>query len=579
MKTVRLALINAVFLCLFFNTQALFSIKEEESFIECINKNLLIANSSNPPSSEALLIGHIEIPRENDTILELSKLYKKNAAEKLKAHQDPIKKAAAHYYDQAEVLALSALCKKESILVMNQLIQIVTKLFDLLEYWQKINNRPVLYFATHWPTKFFEKKPLVLIANESIKNIKEALYYYTYFLGNIYRTTHKLNRIKAEDEFRAHLAKTAFLINTCLNHETFEESQQDIALSSEQLHELLMRNYDIATHFETTALLRLSKHKSPSHFERNWLKYTIGAAATLGGLIYYKTHQEQITQTSAQTLAAVKKLVQTNLVEPLKNIFDAYFSKQNSEVPTEFELKTESINNKYLTTKYPQKSADEIKKLAHEMTLKRDSSQLKDDIDFAYNNPGKAWYYGSITAPLIEIRMEALNAIDAVRHGLNQNHVNFNLAMTLPAIAILGGLYVLYRQVNRFSKDILSDKHRNPVREGLINIENTLNKFNKPNSSVPFEAEGLILYWLSKLRCYAPHIPEHHSAQFEEDLSQISSPDFELGQKLSTLERMHRTYEFLGFGPQRKLFYSYGAQSFLNSTVNRERSLFSGAAL
>lgn len=579
MKIVRLALINAALLCLFFDGKALSSLKSEENYISVINKNLLIANSSRGSSADSIALPPIDMPRENDTILELSKLYRKQNAAYLKAACDPNKKVAAQLYDQAETAALSALCKKESILVMNQLIQIVTKLFDLLEYWQRINNRPVLYFATHWPTRFFEQKPLALIASESIKNIKEAIYYYTYFLGNIYRNTYKLNTLKTEDEYKGHLAKTSFLINACLNHETFEEPQEAILLSSQELHDLLMRNYEIATHFETTALLRLAKHKSPSHFERNWLKYTIGAAATLGGLIYYKTHQEQITQTSAQTMAAVKKLVQTNLVEPLKNIFDAYFSKQNNEAPTEFELKTESINTKYLTAKYPQKSGDEIKKLAHEMTLKRDSSQLKDDIDFAYNNPGKAWYYGSITAPLIEIRMEALNAIDAVRHGLNQNHVNFNLAMTLPAIAILGGLYVLYRQVNRFSKDILSDQHRNPVREGLINIENMLNKFNKSQTSVPFEAEGLILYWLSQLRCYAPHIPEHHRAQFEEDLSQISSPDFELHQKLATLERMHRTYEFLGFGPQRKLFYSYGAQSFLNSTVNRERSLFSGAAL
>ncbi|MBI2774794.1 hypothetical protein HYX58_02210 [Candidatus Dependentiae bacterium] len=579
MKIARLALINAVLLSLFSYSEALSSLKQEESFIEAINKNLLIANSTRGLSAENLMLPPIDMPRENDTMAELGKLYKKQNALRLKAISDPSKQTAAQLYDQAETVALSAMCKKESVLVMNQLIKIVTRLFDLLEYWQRINNRPILYFATHWPTKFFEKKPLAMIANESIKNIKEAIYYYTYFLGNIYRNTHKINTIKTEDEFKSHLAKTTFLINACLNQETFEESQQGNALSLEELHGLLMRNYEIATHFETTALLRLSKHQNPSHFERNWLKYTVGAAAALGGLIYYKTHQEQITQTSEQTLAAIKKLIQTNLTEPLKNIFDAYFSKQNKEDPTEFELKTESINNKYLTTKYPQKTADEIKKLAHEMTLKRDSSQLKDDIDFAYNNPGKAWYYGSITAPLIEIRMEALNAIDAVRHGLNQNHVNFNLAMTLPAIAILGGLYVLYRQVNRFSKDVLSDQHRNPVREGLINIENALNKFNKPQTSVPFEAEGLILYWLSQLRCYAPHIPEHHRAQFEEDLSQISSPDFELHQKLATLERMYRTYEFLGFGPQRKLFYSYGAQSFLNSTVNRERSLFSGAAL
>jgi hypothetical protein len=591
----KLSRANRFFFFFLAGSQLVFA-QEPVTYLDKLISNLQIANSTKTAQSDILAIGPIELPHERSTIQDLSNLYKKQSADRIKAQSDPAKKGAVPLYEQAELLSLADLSKKQSILVMNQLILVITKLFDLLEYWQRINNRPFLYYATHWPTKLFEQKTLSSIAQESIKNIKEGIYYYTFFLGNIYRSTHALASIQSEEEFKARLAKTALLINACMNHEPFEQTTGHM-YSNQELHELLMHNHEIAHHFETSALMRVEKHQKPGHFERNWLRYTVGSVAALGGLIYFKTHQQQIGIWAENTKNGVAKLFKDNLYDPIKNIIDVYFSKkQPNEISVEltkidmaqFNDETKTMLIDYLGKKFPSITPNEINSLAQKMIQNKDTSPIADDMKYAHNSTGKAYLYGQLPAALIGYRInigalgdgankkidEANVIVKKLVALINQQQVNVQLLLTLPVVVTAAGLYVLYRQANKVSKNLLSD-HRNPVREGLINIENTLNKFNKIGAIVPFEAEGLILYWLSKLRCHVPHMAEHHKAQFEEDLSQISSPDFELHQKLATIDRMYRTYDFLGFGPQRKMFFSYGAQSFLNSTVNRERSLFS----
>jgi len=78
----------------------------------------------------------------------------------------------------------------------------------------------------------------------------------------------------------------------------------------------------------------------------------------------------------------------------------------------------------------------------------------------------------------------------------------------------------------------------------LRNIENILNK-SRHKEHLNTQEEGFIIYYAHHLKSYIPWIPHKDRPTFLEDIAQLASSEFSITQKISIVERIDRTYQFL----------------------------------
>ncbi len=566
MKTSQFGLFFTLFLSFSLNHRGL--ALTPDAYLHNLEKKLQIEINKKPRAAthvEQLLVSFspaLSFPH-------LSGLFKQSIAHRTTtvAQQTSLSRDQAHLYDQAQLLIIAHLCKKESSLIMQQIFKILMTLFDSLDYWQDLRSKPFYYFTSQWPTKIWHNKSRSVTIRDGVSTLKEAIYYYTYFLGAIYKNLHKFDSINNEQELYQHVATTIFTINACVEHESFEFSINS-SLKLQELHDILISSYERTYIFHTTALQNVAKYLKPGHFQRNWVRYSVLATTGLATLIYWYYNQEKISTWTDQTVQAGKKLFSDSVYQPVKNIFDSYFSKQsatkNDEIKNLRKDQTEIL--KSLLKEQIKKTSPHLKEEQIQQTVNTIlesgtlTPELKKELIDAQNSPVITLLSpnGSlISLSIIEIRLMINQLLsvgdekgDKLLEILHQNHVNYQLLLTFPAVLLS---YLVYTGTSKAWHAFTTSEKLNPLREGLLMIENTLNKYDTKDRALPFDAQGIILYWVHKLRAYVYFLPKHHQEQFNEDLTQIGSPDFELHQKLATIDRMYRSYEFLSFGAQKTL--------------------------
>ena len=67
------------------------------------------------------------------------------------------------------------------------------------------------------------------------------------------------------------------------------------------------------------------------------------------------------------------------------------------------------------------------------------------------------------------------------------------------------------------------------------------NKSEKPN----YIDQGLMIYWGNELRKVINLVPADSRLEFIKDIKEIERTGFNVQQKISTVKRMYRTYDFL----------------------------------
>jgi hypothetical protein len=550
------------------------------------------------------------------TFAQISELFRQTVAHQTAtgAQTGPIAPDQVELYDQAQLLLATHLCKKESSLLMQELLKTLATLFNSLEYWQDLRTKPLNYFTSQWPTRLWKNKARTTTVRESISTLKEAVHYYTYYLGAIYHNLYQFDLIQNEPEMRRHLIQTSLLINACIEHDSFEY-EKNTALSMQQVYDLLNSAYDRTKNFHTNALNKLEQYLKPGHLQRNWTRYAVLATTGISALTYWHYNKEQVATWTDQTTQAGKKLFYDSVYEPVKNIVDSYFSEKENNKTEKVKKVRESITKARLKIatnlkqhhdkrlrglleielkeKHPTTPQNEIDQMITKIISSGDLTPMSEAMKNSSAYPISTLFnpYGHyIRHKELELRTmlsqalgsvdDAFGVVDDSMDGLeeiieqlfglaHQNHVNYQLLLTIPAV-ITG--CIVYLTTRLAWRSFSTSDHFNPLREGLLMVENTLNKYNTKDHKLPFDAQGLILYWVNKLRVYVYYLPKHHQEQFNEDLTQIGSPEFELHQKLGTIDRMYRSYEFLSFGSQ-KTITAY-PPSFFRQPIVRDRSIF-----
>lgn len=587
----------------------------QEPYLASLERKLLFENNKLPR-----VTSHIEQVMSSFSptfsFAQLSGLFRQTVAHRTAtcAQKCPTTPEQLELYDQAQLLIATHLCKKESLLLMQELLKILTTLFSSLEYWQDLRTKPLGYFTSQWPTRLWKNKTRTSTVREAISTIKEAIHYYTYYLGSIYHNLYQFELINNESEMRAHLIQTSLLINACIEHDSFEY-EKNTSLTMQQVYDVLNSAHDRTKNFHINALSKLEKYLKPGHLQRNWTRYAVLATTGLAALTYWHYNKEQVTTWTDQTMQAGKKLFYDSVYQPVKNIFDSYFSEKENNKTEKVKKVRESITKARLKIannikqhhderlrglleielkeKHPATPQNEIDQMITKIISSGDLAPMSEAMKNSSAYPISTLFnpYGHyIRHKELELRTmlsqalgsvdDAFGVVDDSMDGLeeiieqlfglaHQNHVNYQLLLTIPAI-ITG--CIVYLTTRLAWRSFSTSDHFNPLREGLLMVENTLNKYNTKDHKLPFEAQGLILYWVNKLRVYVYYLPKHHQEQFNEDLIQIGSPEFELHQKLGTIDRMYRTYEFLSFGSHKPI--TAYPPSFFRPPVVRDRSIF-----
>jgi hypothetical protein len=557
---------------------------EKEDISAIFGRKFLAAHNPLIPASLQTFLTCVENINSFSSYDELLAAYSQLSSLKQRATSHTSKKDEETMYDQAELLVVATLCKKQAHGLISNLINVLAELFDQLTYWQQVKLRPFNYYMTHSPTKMISKKACLQLADRAVDSLKEAIYYYSYYLGHLYQNVHALENLKTDTEIKNNLGQTATLIKACVNHQSLDHAMTSPAAILE-IHDMLTACHQAATQFSTHSLPALHQFAKPTHMERNWWRYSFAAGTLAACAVYWYLNHDALMENMRSAAGGIKKLFTENLVQPISNVVQEYTSKpQSANNQLKEYLKTQEeqlidILNNFLEEKAKKQNIsavqlqDEIKK----MIRTGDYAMVKDDIKEFLNRPAYALNPYGKTSPVSAIWLlqsvhAAAKVISSIEDRVNQQQVNLQLLLTIPASAFLLATYGFYRVVRGIAHKFTQENY-NPIREGLISIENTLNKNHTKGVPLSYEAQGLIVYWLSKLRSYIPHLNRNCQEQFEQDLAQIGSPEFEIHQKMATIKRMYRTYEFLSFSSATPLHIA-DRSSFFKLSLNPERRLF-----
>lgn len=134
------------------------------------------------------------------------------------------------------------------------------------------------------------------------------------------------------------------------------------------------------------------------------------------------------------------------------------------------------------------------------------------------------------------------------------NQVN-DMELTMKMLALLPASLVIYMiyKVGKTAHDKANSKE--PMYKIMRHISREIGKIlNKNNTyiktSPSYEDQGYLIFWINKLREYAKELSGDEKDDFKEDLDELECEEYEVDQKLQTLQRMYNSYGFMRAGKQ-----------------------------
>ncbi len=375
-----------------------------------------------------------------------------------------------------------------------------------------------------------------------------------HFLGYFNDVASQCKDISDQTKLQAHIYKTATLMDTCLTFcpQDMQEEESTAPIDQEMIHTMLMSTKDKIEHYTKTVLERTKLHHKPSHFARHWLGYTFGTLCTLGALAYMHKNKEALTTWIRATHESAKRFFANYAYKPIKNAINIFYGKNQ---PESIKLSEESIQRMiidYYREIHPHMLYDEMKQKAQGAAQNRElPAELIEELALEMRNfRTNLWlpnwkitqYFGRgqyIRINAIEFEIFKLQLIDMFQ----ANRLTIELLLTIPTFALLYGSYKISKNIShKISPHHISYK---PIKRGLLKVEHILNNHNNTAVQMSYSAQGQLYYWLCKLRNYADQVPDKKRLYFLEDLAELGASDLQVDQKLSTINRMYRTYSFL----------------------------------
>ncbi|KAL0485704.1 nuclear control of ATPase protein [Acrasis kona] len=498
-----------------------------------------------------------------------------------------------NYFDdltpELEQLILAKSCVTFCSHLLSQCISIGFSLNDTKRYWKSVKG--------DWWSTFVQKGPLYWmrkLINGSyqgldkdlkltIKRLEELERVNATIVGFLVRSLIAFSQLELLDEqlmpLVEHFIKDVHPLFDVASHLTSESPTLDGQPTNDnktlptddiepsEIQEERRNTYELVVALDSciiracnqhlnTADQVLKKHSIPGHFRRNWVKY-VGAsvvAGVLGRTAY--NNRDAIINTLFDVREATIRFGEQYVVNPLSNIYSVIRYDKHSILLTDpqgLESSITSLEN--MMTQYASDhslkslSVEEVKNLARmgdlSIIMRNYEAQIKHPI---YNV-----LFGDVARIMLvqlqKQRVDLERALVAMDKLLRSNEINFEMIALMPAV-LLVVFGVLYFSTVRRDRDRSIQQQMITL---LSNVEKILNGNNmKDKVDLDDESFGLVYLYTYRIKMLVRNkfgliteMDDTDRYEFYDDLREISHDNFEISQKLGTVQRMFRCYSFL----------------------------------
>lgn len=449
------------------------------------------------------------------------------------------------------------LCKTSVQKLQNSLVAVLDELYDHLHYWQQAQFRSFGYFIEKGPYKWlFGKKQdddiqskIALLEHEITRNAS--------YLGKLKELENQFDSPKFKNDIDLAVAT----IDQCLN---FTEIDDTTSISPAYQRELLVfRDYQEGIRKYKKRALRLVKTaRKPSHVSRHWLSYSVATISALAGFIYYTKNKDKIATWIQDGKQASKNFFTDYIKNPAKNSLDIVYRKKEDKPlisPDACKIDKKILEKElwdYYNDNYSKMPKEKVKANIEEAVQ---SNTLPSEVMNDYTKQMKNPTWNALSPRGQIVRLFILAQFQPLKIRVNEgfqkfdrlfkaNELNFELLVGLPASLLIGlACYSSYKCLQTCYRFISPQKNLlfKPIKKALIALETIFNDHNGDVKKMNYTTHGQCYYWLSKLKkaCYV--IPLEERPLFIADLIDLESSVFTVSQKLATVQRMYRAYDFL----------------------------------
>jgi len=295
--------------------------------------------------------------------------------------------------------------------------------------------------------------------------------------------------------------------------------------------------------YEKEALDRVAQYEAPSHISRHCVKYTIGAACAAGALVYCNQNREALASFASNAKEATSRFIRDYAYKPLKNSYDIIFNNSADAVGYHEKTLRELLGN-YYAYNCKGKPAAEVQQTVDQCIK---SLELPKDVQAHFVEQSKSPAWNTIMSRRLGGQFVSLNQIllhlELLRaQNIHQGQkLNLELLVAIPTAVVGYGAY----RITKGAYSYLAEKNYEPIKQNMLRIERLLNQFNNDKQTITDTAKGKIIYAVHQLTRVEHLIPVEQRESFFADLAELYAPSFSIKQKLRTIDRMYRTYNFL----------------------------------
>ena len=304
----------------------------------------------------------------------------------------------------------------------------------------------------------------------------------------------------------------------------------------------------------------IKEFKRPNWFsEHKWPLIISGLGiAMLSGYSYH--YQNSIKNYVLDHWYKLNDVWKEHVVSPLKLVWKTVLNEINYEpliteenvnlkkesVKEETTLYLKSIDQGFVNKIFKSPSPEKELADAAEKFVEFSPNKVEEILSREEKNPYYNALFGSLPRNyLLKIKkfeylaMKILLVAETYR---KQNHLNFAIIACVPAGLLLYGTCALLKKAfgSFFSKKVYFKQFKTT----LVSMEKLINK-DLLQPTLPYETMGLLIYHIDKLKKLLRKTPYAERYTLQEDLIELESIEFSPQQKMATINRMYRQYDFL----------------------------------
>lgn len=463
------------------------------------------------------------------------------------AHPAPTTRSGQQTLPEENQLSnLHDLCNQVYTLLQTELLQGLNSIDQHINHWKQERLHPVQSTVTQSPRFWTSSMAYGDIITRNIFRLKLKHQNLAENLGKLNEIMQDFKQVDTLDSIKKHIIKQQPILTGIIINNKPTESLQNSSYA--RLASYLIKALTIVKDYKKNLNFEIQEFKSPNHFERNWIKYLTSITALAASGYYVYQNQDALRESAINWATATKEGIsnfwKNHIQKALTDARDELFK------PTDLEIEKENIESgcRHLSTilkndcpEYTQPMIDN----ALEQYQRTGAIPLKlvKKMNYMMENPFTS-LFNFFEAPQNK-RLWAFWVHTQKRDGellVQRGNTITKIALVTPALFIARTtMNVAYKTLNLFkSKHVYT-----PVKKYLLKMERKLNAQTDKSERPSYGDQGLMIYWGYQLRKVINLIPTDNRLEFIKDIKEIERTNFNAQQKISTIKRMYRTYDFL----------------------------------